>query len=812
VRLASSSTAPKSTLGRLPRRARTALFAATATILMTITVGEAPANASSGTTYFAGPTAKGTGDCSTAANSCSLSTAIGKTANGDGVVLADGTYSVDNLTISHGITLSAATGAAPTLEGPGDGDDDIVDVTSSAPVSLDGLTFTDAGSGNVAVFNKGGTVSVSNSDFLDNGYGIFNEGAATVTDSAFNANTDSGIQNGFQGNVGELTATGSTFTDNSTDGVFNGVGTATLDNDSFNDNVGSGIFNAARMWLDNSQLVDNTQDGLDEDGSATVLDSSIAGNGLDGIVLNDGAPATVTDSVIWENGTNGIDNGQGTLSLSDSTIAGNGADGVLTERASSSVIASTISANTGDGLDITTAEDAIVTTGADIVAGNTHASCSGPVTTDDGYDLAGDTSCGFTGTGSTVVDTVGDPYVLPLDDNGGPWFTMALASNAPAIDMVQGPLSDGLVICGTNDQRGLLRPTPECDAGAFESSPVPAAASVNLAVTPAGGATLGQVVTFDATVSGPHDPPTGTVTFTADGTPIVGCTNVAVSSGAATCPTAALGAGAFDLRARYSGDGEYAAGADEIPTYVVGRGATSTSVTAHSSSLSATVAAIAPASGTPSGTVTFSVDGVPIGTAALTGVEATLTHTLVGAHNVSASYSGDSQFNPSIGSTATANPTIKATLTSSTPKTRFGWYRSPVTVSFACSAGSAALITTCPKPVTVSASKIDQSVTATVTAADGGAASVTVSPINIDRDKPTVTVKGVISGHTYTKAPHLTCSGHDTLSGIGSCTLAQHVVKIAHLKVVTYTATATDRAGNTATSSGKYDVKASVKI
>ncbi len=62
----------------------------------------------------------------------------------------------------------------------------------------------------------------------------------------------------------------------------------------------------------------------------------------------------------------------------------------------------------------------------------------------------------------------------------------------------------------------------------------------------------GLNVTFTATVTG--NTPTGTVTFKADGTDLIGCVNIALSAGVATCTTATLTPGSRAMSALYSGD------------------------------------------------------------------------------------------------------------------------------------------------------------------------------------------------------------------------------------------------------------------
>jgi hypothetical protein len=48
-------------------------------------------------------------------------------------------------------------------------------------------------------------------------------------------------------------------------------------------------------------------------------------------------------------------------------------------------------------------------------------------------------------------------------------------------------------------------------------------------------------------------------------------------------------------------------------------------------------------------------------------------------------------FTGSTSSTSTTNPVITAKITSAHPKTKFGWYRSAVTITFSGKAGSAPL-------------------------------------------------------------------------------------------------------------------------
>jgi hypothetical protein len=140
---------------------------------------------------------------------------------------------------------------------------------------------------------------------------------------------------------------------------------------------------------------------------------------------------------------------------------------------------------------------------------------------------------------------------------------------------------------------------------------------------------------------------------------------------------------------------------------------------------------------------------------------------------------------------------------SSSAKTTYGWYRSTVTVSFTCVADGAPLTAPCPAAVTLSRNAAGQSVTRTINALDGGAATGTVNRINIDSVAPRAAVTGARSGATYFGAPPAArCIGGDTLSGVATCrlTTSRHGARIS------YTATTVDRAGNRASTHGRYQV------
>jgi large repetitive protein len=218
-------------------------------------------------------------------------------------------------------------------------------------------------------------------------------------------------------------------------------------------------------------------------------------------------------------------------------------------------------------------------------------------------------------------------------------------------------------------------------------------ASTSTAVTSSQNpSTSGQSVTFTATVTAVAPgagTPTGTVTFLDGGTSIG---TGMLSGGVATFATSTLAVGNHTITTTYNGDGNFSGSTGSLtgnPQVVTKAPATATNTTVTSSqnpsvfgqsvTFSATVSPVAPATGTPTGTVTFLDGGTPIGTGTLSGGVATfMTTTLAaGNHTITANYSSDSTFASSTGSLNT-NPQVvnkantNTTVTSSANPSVFG--------------------------------------------------------------------------------------------------------------------------------------------
>ncbi len=242
-----------------------------------------------------------------------------------------------------------------------------------------------------------------------------------------------------------------------------------------------------------------------------------------------------------------------------------------------------------------------------------------------------------------------------------------------------------------NGSTGSLTGNPQVVNKADTSTTV--TSSVNPSV-------FGQSVTFTATVSAVapgSGTPAGTVTFLDGGSPIGTGT---LSGGIATFTTSALAVGNHTITTSYGGDSNFNGSTGSLTgnPQVVNKADTSTTVTSsvnpsvfgQSVTFTATVSAVAPGSGTPTGTVTFLDGGSPIGTGTLSGGIATFTTSglAVGNHTITTSYGGDGNFNGNTGS-LTGNPQVvnkadtSTTVTSSVNPSVFG---QPVTFTATVSA------------------------------------------------------------------------------------------------------------------------------
>lgn len=229
-------------------------------------------------------------------------------------------------------------------------------------------------------------------------------------------------------------------------------------------------------------------------------------------------------------------------------------------------------------------------------------------------------------------------------------------------------------------------------------------------------ATVGQSVTFTATLSGGSSP-TGSVTFQ-DGATVLG--SATISGASATLTTSAFTVGTHAITAVYGGDGSNATATSSAIMVTVGQASPSISLAASSTApavgQSVTFTATLSGGSSPSGTVTFQDGATILGSAAIAGSSATFTTAAlaVGTHTITAVYGGDSG---NAGATSTA-----------------------VTVTVGKASASLALAASSASP------SAGQSVTFTATVSGGSSASGTVT----FNDGATVLGSAAISGTTAT--------------------------------------------------------------
>jgi hypothetical protein len=197
---------------------------------------------------------------------------------------------------------------------------------------------------------------------------------------------------------------------------------------------------------------------------------------------------------------------------------------------------------------------------------------------------------------------------------------------------------------------------------------------------------FGQTVTFTATVT-PNNgvgTPSGTVTFM-DGSASLG--TIALSGGQATLTTSSLAVATHTISAMYNGDPNFFPSTSTAVNQTVNQDGTTTKITSSDNpsdpgellTMTITVSANAPGSGTPTGLVTLAIPGkVTFGTMALDGTgHATFAigSQAAGTHLLSASYTGDTNFLSSSGSliqTVGAKSGSTTTVTSSPNPSRLG--------------------------------------------------------------------------------------------------------------------------------------------
>jgi hypothetical protein len=392
---------------------------------------------------------------------------------------------------------------------------------SSAQSTGGGGVFVDGG--DVTVTNStisGNQVSITGATSGDNGGGgLYDAGGdITLTGTAVNGNTvnqtgtsSSGSDGGggIYSDGGDLAITGGSVDNNSADADAAQGGS---DGGGAIHNAGGDITLAGTTVNANSFTVGTANSGddgaggiLSEGGDLTVTSSSIDGNHFN---VTDAS----TSGSSGDDGGGGLLSEGGNISVIGSSISqntgtvtaaggpnGDGGGAIYDEGAHAIYQNSTLSNNSvtvngggppsgggainslggGTATDVTIAGNSINQPGGailnrfgtfrfrnTIIAGT----CAGAGSfASDGFNLDSGNTCGLNGTGD-LINT--DPQLGPLQNNGGPTRTRALAATSPAVDA--GACTDAGGNAVSVDQRGVARPQPaggKCDIGAYELVP-----------------------------------------------------------------------------------------------------------------------------------------------------------------------------------------------------------------------------------------------------------------------------------------------------------------------------------------------------
>jgi hypothetical protein len=352
-------------------------------------------------------------------------------------------------------------------------------VSAGVSVTIEGLALTGGHNNTIpsgAIVNYGDlsledcNVFHSGAPMLSSTGGLYNNGTASVSHCTFS--TCDGDGSAAIRNLGSMTVSACTFTNNFQPCVLNSGGSIILENSVFTGNFfhfgasGEGIHNASgTVVVKNCSIINNAAiigGGIYNAGSLVVLGSTLARNRANyssgpepggGIYNDTDGTAMLVDTTVSENTSfnqgGGIMN-LGTLSLLNCTIASN-------------LVFNATGGNGAVGGGVW--NSGTVYSRNSIFAGNT--ALAGPdffgVLTSRGFNLIQDTS-DCTITSVTTGNLLGvDPLLGPLQDNGGPTYTHALLLGSPAINA---GTSDG---APSTDQRGVSRPQgPGTDIGAYE--------------------------------------------------------------------------------------------------------------------------------------------------------------------------------------------------------------------------------------------------------------------------------------------------------------------------------------------------------
>jgi hypothetical protein len=329
-------------------------------------------------------------------------------------------------------------------------------------------------------------------------------------------------------------------------------------------------------------------------------------------------------------------------------------------------------------------------TGADLVTITTAAQTVNPSATLTIKALVSSETGGATPTGTVSFTNLSIGSGVALSATNSKLGTNGVASLALNIaDLI----SSGTMELGDNNIDAIYNgdSTYEVNYAALTVDIKVAASSTSLTMTPSTTSpSTGASFNVSATLTAPSQgtvAPTGTISIYVDSSTTASATATVAGAGTYTLPVTIATAGSHTLQAVYSGDSNYSTSSSAsssvtvVTRYLTSLAVTTTPTTPVVGSSTTATATLStsdwPIGSTgPSGSVTFTLDGVAVGSNALSQkifndiATIQLPTLIIGSHTLVASYPGDSSYaNSSVSEsfTVTQIPTTMALSTTTTP-------------------------------------------------------------------------------------------------------------------------------------------------